>query len=304
MSAENVTADVVVVTETGAVPNTGPTSIMGEDPIFPQARAAVTVPTRKSGSGAPSGESATDVGRSTATVTDLAKKGVGPEVESIRDQTTKAKLPSIQRNTEAIATSVMTALNAAGIISLVASWQSDGFTREEQMVATSWLRKLRPFNILTKQVEDDAGLSETGIVPFHVIAITCLLKGQNPSYLVFDKVIDELEKIKSYALQLGKSRKNVANQLLEAVFKADAGLAHRTYFTLLYVSRVDGMCTVRFSIIMDWLNRLRSDVDKHFDIIQREMMITHMQSTILLYGSTEYDALTTENSGKKLNVYA
>ncbi len=113
-----------------------------------------------------------------------------------------------------------------------------------------------------------------------------------------------MQTIKSYALQLGKARTNVANELLETTFTEDTGLAHRTYFTLLYVSKIDGMCKVLLSIITDWLKRLRSDVDKLFDIIQLEMMITHMQSTILLYQHPEYDILATEDSGKKLHAYA
>ena len=237
------------------------------------------------------------------TVTGLVKQNVGPTKDAVFPPVPihAVKLPSISRDNGAIFDVTMKILADANIVSIVES-MSDVFGVEEQTAATTWMNNLRTFNTLTKTLIDGEGFAEPDVIPFHPVAIVSLLMGKNKSRLMVGQLIDEFGKIRSRAIGLSRNRIPIASRILAATFKSDAAVAQRTYITLLYVSNVDGLCKVRAGLITQWLKRLHSDVDKHFEIIQREMQQKQFQNVIRLQAG--YDTLATESKSIKLEAYA
>jgi hypothetical protein len=279
MSAESVTADVVVVTDTGAVPNTGPPNIMGDGPMFVQKRTAATVP---KGSGeTPAVASASDEPPAPTTMENLAKKSLGGDACKPENNHNR-KLPVLAGNIGAVFTAVMTLLKAYDIVSVVESKRTDWFRVEQQMSVAKWLATLRPFNCMTKLIEENAEFTAPNIAPFHIIAVVCLVKGNNPSFKRIATVMETIDDTKSHALKVSNGHSEVANMVLTHVYTNHAKMAHSIYCSLVQISDSDGLCKERASIIMDWINRLKPKVSSYYEILMKERMAKNMQTALLL----------------------
>ena len=265
-------------------------SLLGDGPIFGSGttngptRAAVTVP--ESGSGNETKDPPPVPGASAVTtIDDLAKQGAGPQVDKLIDPADKQSrrlLPGLERNITSINTAVMAILKTKDIVSVVESKRMDWFLIEAQMVKSQWLMNLNPFNLITKQIVTDAGFASSGIIPFHALAVVCLVKGNNASYKRLNIVIDALEEVKSYALTISKNHVEVADMVLKKVFTNHAKVAHPIYCSLVQVSDSDGLCPRRATIIMDWIDRLKPKVHSTYEILMKDEMFKNMQSALYL----------------------
>jgi hypothetical protein len=265
-------------------------SLLGDGPIFGSGttngptRAAVTVPESGSGNETKDPSPVPDASAAT-TIDDLAKQGVGPQADKLIDPADKQSrklLPGLERSTASIDKAVMAILKKKDIHSVVESKLTDWYLIKEQVIKSQWLMNLIPFNLITKQIVTDAGFASSGIIPFHALAVVCLVKGNNASYKRLNIVIDALEAVKSHALAISRNHQEVADMVLKKVFTNHAKAAHPIYCSLVQVSNSDGLCPKRAIIIMDWIDRLKPKVDSTYEILMKDEMFKNMQSALYL----------------------
>ena len=282
MSVTAINAEVVVTeTSTGTVINSESNqgaTILGGEPVFGLTRSSNSVPGQKG-----AGETPPVFSNAVPTMEELAKKHPGGDALRETNPNSRKLLPAMTKNTQSVHDAAMGILKSYDIVSVVESQRKDWFLVEKQMRAAKWLAQLRSFNYLTKQMEgDDVGFTSPNLVPFHIVAVVCLVKGRNPSYKRLDAVIETIEKTKLHALEVSNGYTEVANEVLEKVYTNHAKMAHTIYCTLVQVSDVDGLCKERASIIMDWVERLKQKVSTTYEILMKERMARNMQFALLL----------------------
>jgi hypothetical protein len=130
---------------------------------------------------------------------DLAKRGVGPEVDPVKVQGSKStpKLPLAEHCTDCrshcrkchcdFEWSWHNLFGGVLAVRRVYQGRADGRHHVAEEIP------------LVQHPDQATGLSESGMVPFHILAIAWILQGRNTAYGVVENVVDELEKIKSHA---------------------------------------------------------------------------------------------------------
>lgn len=129
-------------------------------------------------------------------------------------------------------------------------------------------------NTIIAQLDKEEGFMKPGCLPFHMLALACLLQGETLSIKIFEEIVELWEQIKAEANK-DLDDHALATTVLVKPLNAHAGGAYIKYHALLFLNSKKCLCPTRGQLIRDWVASLKMEVKiykiKYLKEIENEM---------------------------------
>ena len=118
-------------------------------------------------------------------------------------------------------------------------------------------------------IDENGGYMKEKCIPFHLLAVTCMLKGKKTGGTMLGKIEEVWEEIKAIATT-DNGDFQLSNAFLETPLVNHAKKAYIKYHSIVFVSDTPHICAKRGGILLNWIMELKDDVRTNKERIEKE----------------------------------
>jgi hypothetical protein len=259
---------------------------LGPGPVFTGPReSAAFVQTRDGGFSADAEGNAQQAdqmfGKETTTPTDNVADGTSNQAGTTKNVTKLEKMHDlIMKNT-------MDKLKTFRIESIITLMQTNPWAHRRQLLCTKILNTLMGFDLSKSAVSTakDPDFTLDTIIPFHIIALVCLLvdtskKSAPKPKAVIDKCLSLIKEVKKHITEMCEDP-DAVKEVTEHAFKEHAKTFHATYHRLLQM-KTDSTEDLerRDQTFEQWILKIKKNAAAYLNLLRMQLIMENMQETL------------------------
>jgi hypothetical protein len=146
------------------------------------------------------------------------------------------------------------------------------------------------FDIKAKNgIQKDAllGFRQEKTMPFHQMAVICLLTGKNPNRGYFDTLYHLWRSVVKHCIAMCDNEEHVVKDILDHIVQKQAQRTYEHYAMFVNASKDAGMCDRKLECVKLWISKLKEDAETYHEIYRYQEHIKSLQEVIYNYTSTD-----------------
>jgi len=131
------------------------------------------------------------------------------------------------------------------------------------------------------------GFAKRGTMPFHHMAVICLLTGKNPNRGYFEVLLSEWKQVVKRCTSMCENDESTIRDILDYVVTKQVKKTYEHYAMFVSSSKELGMCDRKLECVKVWISKLNEDVEAYYEIYKWQQHVQSLQDIIYAYNSAK-----------------
>jgi len=129
------------------------------------------------------------------------------------------------------------------------------------------------------------GFTKKNTIPFHHLAVICLLTGKNPNRGYFETLHNEWKQVVKHCTAMCDNDASVTRDILDYIVAKQVRKTYEHYAMFVNASKDPGMCDRKLECVKVWISKLNEDAEAYYKIYMYQQQVQSLQDIIYGYNS-------------------